>query len=146
LAIRAATSEDDVRSIHAFLCVAATRAGALHCPINPIKSIGEVHRLVAGRDAGFVLMAEENGVLVGTLGAVWVDWWYGDDHFFSDRWFFTVAGRPDVGAALMNEADAIAQEVGVPFILNLKQRRRVGTAVTYVRSAVLGSERIASSE
>jgi len=133
--IRPARSEEDAVAIHGFLCCAASPV--LHCPVNAAKSFAEVRRVVADRDYGFAYMALADGVLVGTLGAIFVSWWYGDDHFFADRWFFT---RPDhrwAGPRLLAEADAIARAVGVPLIVNLKQRRTTA-AVTFVKSALLG--------
>jgi GNAT superfamily N-acetyltransferase len=111
----------------------------LHCPINGAKSLAEVRRVVEERDYGFAYLALAEGVLVGTLGAIFVSWWYGDDHFFTDRWFFTLPGHRWAGARLLAEADAIARAVGVPLIVNLKQRRTTA-AVTFVKPALLGAD------
>jgi GNAT superfamily N-acetyltransferase len=139
-AIRAASSDADVIAIHRFLCAVARPV--LHCPINGEKSIAEVHRVVTDGDYGFALVALENGALVGTFGAIFVPWWYGDDHFFTDRWFFTLPGHRWAGPALLAEADAIARAVGVPMIVNLKQRRTIA-ATTYVKPLLLGESRMA---
>jgi GNAT superfamily N-acetyltransferase len=91
-------------------------------------------------------VAREDGRLVGTLGAIFVSWWHGDDHFFTDRWFFTLPGHRWAGPRLLAEGDAIAREVGVPLIVNLKQRRTTA-ATTFVQPLLLGeSRRIANSE
>jgi hypothetical protein len=134
--VRAAADDHDVIIIHRFLCRVAPPV--LHCPINPEKSLAEVRRVVAERDYGFALMALEGGALVGTIGAIFVPWWYGDDHFFTDRWFFSSAGHRWAGPRLLAEADAIAREVGVPLIVNLKQRRTTA-AVTFVKPMLLGA-------
>jgi GNAT superfamily N-acetyltransferase len=136
-AIRAASSDADVVLIHHFLCRVA--APVLHCPINGEKSIAEVHRVVADGDYGFALVALDGDQLVGTLGAIFVPWWYGDDHFFTDRWFFALPGHRWAGPRLLAEADAIARAVGVPLIVNLKQRRTTA-AVTFVQPALLGED------
>jgi GNAT superfamily N-acetyltransferase len=115
-------------------------APALHCPINKDKSFAEVLRVVGDPDYGFAHMAFESGVLVGTFGAIFVPWWYGEDHFFTDRWFFTLAGHRWAGPRLLAEADAIARAVGVPLIVNLKQRRTTA-AVTFVKPVLLGADR-----
>ena len=112
----------------------------LHCPVNHAKSFAEIRRVVADRDHGFAYVAMENGELVGTLGAIFVSWWYGDDHFFTDRWFFTLKAARWAGPRLLAEADAIARAVGVPLIVNLKQRRTTA-AVTFVKLAPLGEDR-----
>jgi hypothetical protein len=125
----------------------------LHCPINGEKSIAEVRRVVQETDYGFALMALEGPTpgsspgarLVGTLGAIFVPWWYGDDHFFTDRWFFALRGHRWAGPRLLAEADAIARAVGVPLIVNLKQRRTTA-AVTFVQPLLLGEQRIANRE
>jgi GNAT superfamily N-acetyltransferase len=141
--IRPAAGAQDVAAIFRFLCERS--APVLHCAVNQAKSIAEIGRVVCDRDYGFAYMALEDGApgsspgqrLVGTLGAVFVSWWYGDDHFFTDRWFFTLPGHRWAGPRLLAEADAIARAVGVPLIVNLKQRRTTA-AVTFVRPALLG--------
>jgi hypothetical protein len=139
--IRAADSDADALAIHRFLATVATPV--LHCAINPAKSLAEVRRVVTDRDYGFALMALERDALVGTIGAIFVPWWYGDDHFFTDRWFFALPRSPGTssrgwaGPRLLAEADAVAREVGVPLIVNLKQRRTTA-AVTFVKPVVLG--------
>jgi len=113
----------------------------LHCPIDPEKSFAEVCRVVAKRDYGFAYLALEDTScgprLVGTIGAIFVSWWYGADHFFTDRWFFALPGHRWAGPRLLAEADAIARAVGVPLIVNLKQRRTTA-ATTFVKPALLG--------
>jgi GNAT superfamily N-acetyltransferase len=133
--IRAADSEQDVVAIHRFLCRVAPPV--LHCPINAGKSLAEVQRVVTDRDYGFAFMAFAGADLVGTIGAIFVPWWYGDDHFFTDRWFFTLPGCRWAGPRLLAEADAVARDVGVPLIVNLKQRRTTA-AVTFVQPLLLG--------
>ncbi|MGA2129171.1 MAG: hypothetical protein ABSG76_23820, partial [Xanthobacteraceae bacterium] len=41
LAVRLAQTDQDAAAIHAFLCEAAARAGALRCPVNAEKSMNE---------------------------------------------------------------------------------------------------------
>jgi GNAT superfamily N-acetyltransferase len=141
--IRAAQSEQDALVIFRFLCLVAPPV--LHCPIAGEKAFGEIARVVAERDYGFAYMAFEEGALVGTLGAIFVSWWYGEDSFFTDRWFFTLPGRRWAGPRLLAEADAIARTVGVPLIVNLKQRRTIA-ATTFVKPVLLGETRIANGE
>jgi len=138
--IRPAQSDDDSILIYQFLCAVAPPV--LHCPIAHAKSLAEVRRVVCDRDYGFAYLALEGDSrfgqrLVGTIGTIFVSWWYGDDHFFTDRWFFTLPGRRWAGPRLLAEADAIARAVGVPLIVNLKQRRTTA-AVTFVKPALLG--------
>ena len=133
--VRPAENDEDAVAIFRFLCAVATPV--LHCPINHEKSFAEIRRVVAERDYGFAYLALEDGQLVGTLGSIFVSWWYGDDHFFTDRWFFTLPGHRWAGPRLLAEGDAIAREVGVPLIVNLKQRRTTA-AVTFVKPALLG--------
>jgi len=136
--IRPAESEEDAILIFRFLCAMATPV--LHCPIDPAKSFAEIRRVVGDRDYGFAYLALENGMLVGTLGAIFVSWWYGEDHFFADRWFFTLKAARWAGPRLLAEGDAIARDVGVPLIVNLKQRRTTA-AVTFMQPELLGEHR-----
>ena len=141
--IRPAESEEDATRIFRFLCAVA--APVLHCPINADKSFAEILRVVRERDYGFAYLALEDERLVGTLGAIFVSWWYGDDHFFADRWFFALPFNRWAGPRLLAEADAIARAVGVPLIVNLKQRRTTAAA-TFVKPLLLGETRIANGE
>jgi K(+)-stimulated pyrophosphate-energized sodium pump len=95
-------------------------------PINPVKSIGEIWRLVNEPGAGFVLMAIEDEVLVGTLGVLSTDWWYGDVNFLTDRFFFVVdhLKNKGIGKALEDEAAAVAKELNANLIINGKMRRK----------------------
>ena len=136
--IRPAESDEDAVAIFRFL--AAVAPPVLHCPINGEKSLAEILRVIRDRDYGFAYLALEDGVLVGTLGAIFVSWWYGEDHFFTDRWFFTLKAARWAGPRLLAEGDAIAREVGVPLIVNLKQRRTTA-AVTFVQPTLLGEDR-----
>jgi GNAT superfamily N-acetyltransferase len=135
--IRPAESEEDALAIFRFLIEVARPV--LHCPIDPGKSFAEILRVVGERDYGFAYLALADGALVGTLGAIFVSWWYGEDHFFTDRWFFTLPGHRWAGPRLLAEGDAIAREVGVPLIVNLKQRRTTA-AVTFVKPELLGAD------
>jgi len=116
LVVRLAESDLDAAAIHGFLCTVAPRSGALQCEVNPEKSMREVWRVVRALDQaqpgetpyGFALTALIGDKLVGTLGVICPDWWYGDGKFFTDRWFFTLPGVAGVGAALTADADALA--------------------------------------
>jgi len=141
--IRPAQSDDDARAIHDFLCAVA--GPVLHCPIDRDKSLAEVRRVVLDRDYGASWLALEDAGdgprLVGTIGAIFVSWWYGRDHFFTDRWFFALPGCRWAGPRLLAEADAVARAVGVPLIVNLKQRRTTA-ATTFVQPVLLGPDPI----
>lgn len=141
--MRLAATDADAAAIHAFLCDVAARAGALRCPVNAEKSMAEVWRIVRAVDLaepdripyGFALIAERGADLVGTLGVICPDWWYGDARFFTDRWFFVRPGEPEAGPALRHEAGAMAHAAELPLIINLKQRGRPGAGAIYARFA-----------
>lgn len=142
LVVRLAATDLDAAAIHAFLCTVAPQAGSLHCAINPEKSMREVWRIVRALDQagpgevpyGFALIAQTGDRMVGTLGAICPEWWYGDERFFTDRWLFALPNVAGVGAALAGDADALASEAGLPFILNLKQRKRPGSSIIHARA------------
>src|SRR6184192_3504775 len=83
--IRYAMTDDDVIAIHRFLLVVAQPA--MHCPVDPHKSLLEVLR-VAKEEAA--LMAVKDGMLVGTMGIIKPTWWYGQGEFLVDRWHFVL--------------------------------------------------------
>jgi len=142
--VRLAESDQDAAAIDAFLCEVAARAGALRCPVNPEKSMQEVWRIARAVDLaqgddipyGFALIAERAGEMVGTLGVICPAYWYGDQRFFTDRWFFAKADpQREIGPALRAEAEALAREAGLTLVINLKQRG-VGNVI-YARFATM---------
>jgi len=103
-------------------------APILLAPVDPNKTMAEIYRVVK-EEAAF--MAFVDGVLVGTLGVVYADWWYARDGFLTDRWCFVAPQFRHRGifAALLEEADALASAAGVPFIFNGKARRKSKGAI-----------------
>jgi hypothetical protein len=142
LVVRLASGDLDVAAIHGFLCVVAARAGALRCEVNAEKSMREVWRIVRAIDLagpgetpyGLALMAQRGDRLVGTLGLVCAQWWYGDQRFFTDQWFFTLPEERDAGPALLADADALAQEAGLELLIHLRTRpKAIGSSLRYAR-------------
>lgn len=93
--------------------------------------MNEVWRIVRAFDLarcdetpyGFALVAERAGQMVGTVGVICPEYWYGDVRFFADRWFFAVPdAQREIGSALRAEAEAMAREAGLKLVINLKQR------------------------
>ena len=101
--MRYAQSDDDVIAIHKFLCVVA--GPGLPGPIDPKKSIEEVWRVV-NYDVALIAMQGER--MIGTIGLVNPDFWWGKLKFLANRWFFTL---PDTkaGKPLLREAKSIAR-------------------------------------
>jgi hypothetical protein len=117
--IRFATTDDDVIAIHRFLLVVAQPA--MHCPVNPEKSLHEIIRVAKFEAA---VMAIVDGFLVGTMGIIKPTWWYGDGEFLTDRWHFVLPNlhHGPVNAALAAEAHAIADAAGLKFFHQGKAR------------------------
>lgn len=110
-------------AIHQFLLEYAKPA--LLCPVNHGKSAREVWR-VCNENVG--IMVFMGGELVGVLGLMEAEWWYGDDTFLTDRWHFV---KPEfyhgpVNAALLDEAKKIAAAAGRNFIHQGKIRGEKG--------------------
>lgn len=111
--MRYAQNDDDVIAIHQFLLEHAK--DAMRCPVNHEKSAREVWR-VCSESVGIMVFVD--GDLVGTLGLIDPEWWYGDGRFLTDRWHFM---KPEfyhsaAAAALFDEAKKIAAEAGLEFI------------------------------
>jgi hypothetical protein len=111
--IRYASTDDEVIAIHRFLLVVAVPA--MRCPVDPVKSLHEIIR-VAQYEAA--IMAIQNGMLVGTMGLMKANWWYGDGSFLTDRWHFCLPQfwHGAVNDALINEAKQIAGAANLEFI------------------------------
>lgn len=130
ITIRYAQSDDDVILIHRFLCVVA--GPTLPGPIDAQKSAIEVWRVV---NHDVALMAIRDDQLVGTLGIIQPEHWWGQSKFLANRWFFTLPGSR-AGKPLLKEAKAIAlaselelhlitEDKGKVVILNKSRHRNV---------------------
>lgn len=100
-------------AIHQFLLVVAKPA--LRCPVNVVKSLQEVIRVVRDEVA---LMLVRDGRMIGTMGIINPTWWYGDGAFLTDRWHFVLPefdSTPE-SALLLDEAVKIAESAGLEFI------------------------------
>lgn len=137
IAMRYAEGDEDIVTIHRFLCTTALSAAL--CPINLRKSLNEVIHVVRESVA---LMAFVDEQFAGTLGLIMPDWWYGDGKFMADRWFFVAPGMENtgVGAALLGEAAAIAFSTGVPLIIHGRMHRRAkaaGNGIHFMRPVTI---------
>lgn len=111
--VRFAESEQDVTAIHEFLLAVAKPA--MRCPVDFLKSLQEVMRVVANEVA---LMLIVDGRLVGTMGIINPTWWYGNGGFLTDRWHFVLPefDNTPASALLMDEAVKTAELAGLEFI------------------------------
>lgn len=113
--------DPDVVAIHQFLCVVA--GPTLPGPIDPRLSATEVWRVV---NHDIALMAMRGDNLVGTIGLVRPQFWWGKVHFLANRWWFAL---PSIGAgkALLKEAIAIAvaSELELHIIDENKERLKI---------------------
>lgn len=112
--IRFAETDEDCVAIHRFLLVVA--APAMRCPVSHKKSALEVWRVAKEETA---IMAIHKGRLVGTMGLIAPEWWYGDgDRFLTDRWHFVLPEfrNTEIDAMMMDEAKVVAKLAGLEFI------------------------------
>ncbi len=124
--IRFATTDDEVIALHRFLLIVAKPA--MRCPVDPVKSMEEVFRVCA-QEAGIMAILDDK--LVGTLGVMKAQWWYGIDgqnDFLTDRWHFCLPQfyHTAVDRRLMEEAQSIADAAGLEFIDQGKLHERRG--------------------
>jgi hypothetical protein len=136
ISIRYASTDEDVCNIHRFLLIVARPA--MRCPVNPIKSLNEIIRVAKYEVA---LMVIHNGVMVGTLGLIKPQWWYGDGEFLTDRWHFVLPSfdNTPTAAALLDEAKAIAGLAGLEFIHQGKIRKARNGVVRMMPRAYAGT-------
>jgi GNAT superfamily N-acetyltransferase len=112
--IRYAENDNDCIAIHQFLLEVAQPA--MRCPVSHQKSAAEVWRVATQETA---IMAFHKGRLVGTMGLIAPEWWYGDgDRFLTDRWHFVLPEfrHTEIDRLLMDEAKDIAIMAGLEFI------------------------------
>lgn len=105
--VRFADSDQDVVAIHAFLCVVA--GPLIPAPIDPQKSSTEVWRVVNHECA---LMAMRGDTLVGTLGIIKGDFWWGNQGVLYNRWFHALPGD-GIGKLLLDAGDDFARDLGL---------------------------------
>lgn len=102
-------------AIHRFLLIVALPA--MRCPVDVKASLLEIIRVTKEEVA---IMAIRDGLLVGTMGLIKPQWWYGNgrDSFLTDRWHFCLPQfyNGPVNDALMAEAKAIAHAANLEFI------------------------------
>ena len=110
--VKFAETEQDMVAIHRFLLWVAKPA--MQCPVNGIKSLEEVIRVVRDEVAIMVMIGD---ALVGTMGIINPVWWYGDEGFLTDRWHFVLPQYDGtaISQALLDEAVKIANGAGVRF-------------------------------
>lgn len=97
-------------------------------PVDPAASLSEIFR-VAKHEAA--IMAILDGYLVGTMGLIKVPWWYNPSYeFLTERWHFVLPQyhHGAVNAALVGEAEAIAEDAGLQYVDPGKLRVRHGRA------------------
>jgi len=88
-----------------------------------MKSLNEVARVAR---SGAALMVFVGDHLVGTMGLIAPDWWYGDERFLTDRWHFVLPeyDGTEASQALVQEAERVAKEAGLDFFHQGRARER----------------------
>lgn len=117
--IRVAKTDQDTVAIHRFLCVVA----GPHLPgaIDAKKSIHEVWRVV-NHEVAFMAMNDD--LLVGTLGIIRADYWWGDAGFLANRWFFSVPNS-GAGKPLLDHGETFAKQIGLELHIIDESRGRL---------------------
>lgn len=91
--------------------------------VDEATALGEIMRV---RDHGAPITAFLGEQIVGALGLIRAQFWYGGDYFLADRWYFVAPGfrSTSVGARLLAEGHAVATSSGLPVIIQGKIRPR----------------------
>jgi GNAT superfamily N-acetyltransferase len=125
--IRIAQTDDDIVAIHRFM-VAHAAAEMAEAEVDALIYMRTIHDTVR---EGAGLIAIVNGEIAGYLGLWKSRYDYSKAFFLHDRGFYVLpAHRGAVGAALLQEARAIAQEGGFTLKIidtNPSRRRRAVT-------------------
>lgn len=129
ITVRYASTDQDVVAIHQFLVVVA--GPRLPWPIDPKKSATEVWRVV-NHDVSLMAIVDDR--LIGTIGLVRPEFWWGNTFFLASRWYFCLPGS-QAWLPLLREAKKIAvasdlelhiisEERGKIAIINRHKNRR----------------------
>lgn len=132
--IRFAQTDVEVVAIHRFLCVVAMPM--MRCPLDPVGSLHEIFRVAAKEAAMMAIIGDK---LVGTMGVMKAEWWYGyagQSDFLTDRWGFILPSlnHSPVFDMLIEEAHALASAAGLEFIYQGRIRERHGKLMAFPRA------------
>ena len=96
------------------------------------KVYGRIRALL---DGGMVLLAYENGVLVGSGAWSTQAYWYSKRARLGEWWFYVRPAHRRSGAAraLIDAAKAIASDAGMPFEVNLSSPVKLGVKMRFFR-------------
>jgi len=129
--LRFPKGDDDIIKIFRFLVLVA--GPTLLGPVSPLKAVTEVGRIVMdpyrqdGPDPdSFAIVAEINGELVGTIGVTKIGFWWGDYECMTNRWchIFPALANTGIGSALVAEAHAMCEQIGLDLVISGKLVRR----------------------
>lgn len=120
ITIAYATTEHEAVAIHHFLCRVA--GPFLPGRIDAEKSIAEVWHVV---DTQIALTAwDEKGEMVGTMGLIRMDHWWGNVSFLANRWAFAVP-RSKAWRPMLTEARTLARELEIECMIASEDRGRL---------------------
>lgn len=138
ITIREPASPDDLVALHKLLLVMGQEVS--RAPVNPAKVMQVLVHAVSHPDAYTVLMAMDEGDLVGALCLAKSDFWYSDDAFLSDLFFFVLPQHRGGEAmpALIAAAEQIGAAADLQVILTINNPRRLrGSRAKFERVATL---------
>ena len=119
ITVRFADGDNDVVVIHRFLCAVA--GPSLPSEIDPKKSATEVWRVINHEVA---ILALRDDILLGTIGLICVEPWWGDNKYLVNRWAFAIPGS-GAWRPLLKEAKAVAVASNMEFHLIAEERGRI---------------------
>jgi hypothetical protein len=114
--VRYATEDEDVLPLFEFLIEFHGEFGMGAMDVD--KAIACIYDVVRNHCA--IVVEDEGGRIVGSIGIFETKLWYSDDVILTDRWWFIAPehrGKAVVVRLLLEEARAFAQGVETPLVL-----------------------------
>jgi hypothetical protein len=114
--VRYASTEADVLPLFEFLIAFHGEFGM--GGMNPEKAVAHIHDVVMNHAA--ILVEDEAGRTVGSIGLFRTRLWYSDDVMLTDRWWFVLPehrGKSAVVRLLLEEARDFAQAAELALVL-----------------------------
>jgi len=102
-------------------------------PIDNMKAITEIGRIVTDPyrvelppPNSFAIVAESYGRIVGAIGVVTMEDWYGPRTYMTNRWYFVHPGlaHSGIGTSLLAEAGAMANQIGMDLVIHRNNHHR----------------------
>lgn len=86
--------------------------------VDDPKALAFIEHLL---ETGFILVAEADGKIVGSIGIGPQQWWFSDDWFLADYWTFVSkdSRRSQIAPEMLTRIKEFADKAGMPLMMGI---------------------------